>query len=55
LAAQETTSLGFVVLLRDGDPNARFGYRIVAKRQGFEAQRLERAPWADNSPGFERD
>jgi hypothetical protein len=52
LYVEETTSLGFVVRLRDGDPKAKFGYRIVAKRSGFENQRLERAPWADNSSGF---
>lgn len=33
--------------LKDGDPNAEFSYRIVAKRLGFEGKRLERAPWAD--------
>jgi hypothetical protein len=53
LYIEETTSLGFVVMLKDGDPNAKFGYRVVAKRQGFETQRLERAPRVDNSPGFD--
>ena len=43
----ETTPLGFEVALRAGDPNAEFSYRIVAKRLGFEAKRLEPAPWAD--------
>jgi hypothetical protein len=43
----ETTPLGFEVLLKDGDPNAEFSYRIVAKRLGFEGKRLEGAPWAD--------
>ncbi len=43
----ETTPLGFEVALKDGDPNAEFSYRIVARRLGFEQKRLERAPWAD--------
>ncbi len=43
----ETTPLGFEVLLKDGDPNAEFSYRIVAKRLGFEQKRLEPAPWVD--------
>jgi hypothetical protein len=54
LYVEERTNLGFVVRAKDGDPNSEFGYRVVAKRSGFEAARLERAPWADNSPGFER-
>jgi hypothetical protein len=29
-----------------------FSYRVVAKRRGFETQRLERAPWADNATGI---
>ncbi|HZI76341.1 MAG TPA: hypothetical protein VFD73_20440, partial [Gemmatimonadales bacterium] len=49
LYVQERTNLGFVVMARAGDPNAEFGYRIVAKRSGFEHDRLERAPWADAS------
>jgi hypothetical protein len=47
LYVEERTALGFIVKARDGNPNADFGYRIVAKRRGFESQRLERAPWAD--------
>lgn len=47
----ETTPLGFEVVLKDGDPNAEFSYRIVAKRLGFEQKRLEPAPWADRLPG----
>jgi hypothetical protein len=54
LHVEERTNLGFVVRSIDGDPNSEFGYRVVAKRRGFEAARLERAPWADNSPAFER-
>jgi hypothetical protein len=41
LYVKERTPQGFEVALRAGDPQARFGYRIVAKR-------LERAPWADH-------
>jgi hypothetical protein len=36
----------FEVRLRDGDPNVEFSYRIVAKRLGFETDRLELAPWS---------
>ena len=46
------TSTQFEVHLRGGDPNVEFSYRIVAKRLGFEGQRLERAPWADNDPNL---
>lgn len=42
----------FEVRLRDGDPNVEFSYRLVAKRLGFEDQRLEHAPWADNDPNL---
>lgn len=42
------TAAGFAVRLREGDPTSEFSYRIVAKRRGFEDQRLEPAPWADN-------
>ena len=42
----------FEVLLRDGDPNVEFSYRLVAKRSGFEDLRLDRAPWADNDPNL---
>jgi hypothetical protein len=31
-----------------GDPTAEFSYRIVAKRVGYEKERLARAAWADN-------
>jgi hypothetical protein len=47
LYVAERTPLGFTVTLKDGDPNAEFSYRIVAKRLGFEGKRLEAAPWAD--------
>jgi len=45
----DRTPTGFVVQLRGGDPAVEFSYRLVAKRLGFEGQRLERAPWADGS------
>jgi hypothetical protein len=48
LYVADRTPLGFTVALKDGDPNAEFSYRIVAKRLGFEGKRLEAAPWADN-------
>jgi hypothetical protein len=47
LYVAERTPLGFTVALKDGDPNAEFSYRVVAKRLGFEEKRLEPAPWAD--------
>jgi hypothetical protein len=40
---------GFDVVRRGSGEDAEFSYRIVAKRRGFERQRLERAPWADAS------
>ena len=40
------TPLGFEVLLKDGDADAEFSYRVVAKRKGFERDRLDPAPWA---------
>ena len=48
----ERTTEGFVVRLRGGDPSAEFSYRVVAKRLGFEDDRLERMPWADNDPNL---
>jgi hypothetical protein len=47
LYVSQRTATGFVVARRDGDPDVEFSYRIVAKRLGFEAKRLDRAPWAD--------
>ena len=53
LYVRERTPLGFEVVFRGGnDRNAEFGYRVVARRRGFETRRLERAPWADNSAGL---
>jgi hypothetical protein len=46
------TSTQFEVRLRDGEPDVEFSYRIVAKRLGYEEDRLERAPWADNDPNL---
>jgi hypothetical protein len=52
---RDRTPLGFEVVYRGGnDRNAEFSYRVVAKRKGFEARRLERAPWADDSPTLAR-
>jgi len=53
LYVTERTPMGFVVQAMRGDSTAEFSYRIVAKRRGYEVNRLERAPWADASPGFE--
>ncbi len=46
------TGTGFEVVRRSGDRQVEFSYRVVARRKGFEARRLERAPWADNDPGL---
>lgn len=48
----QRTPTGFEVHLREGDPNVEFSYRLVASRLGYEGQRLERAPWADNDPNL---
>jgi hypothetical protein len=37
---------------RRGDHNAAFSYRLVARRLGYEAHYLERAPWADDDPNL---
>ncbi len=44
------TPQSFEVHLRGGDPNVEFSYRLVAKRLGFEDNRLGPAPWADADP-----
>jgi hypothetical protein len=54
LYVAERTPVGFVVEVLQGDPKAEFSYRVVAKRRGFEAARLERAPWADKATAFAR-
>jgi hypothetical protein len=41
------TPAGFEVRVRNGDPSVEFSYRIMAKRRGHEANRLDRAPNAD--------
>jgi hypothetical protein len=51
LYVAERTPLGFVVR-NHGGLDVEFSYRIVARRRGFETDRLERAPWADQSPGL---
>ena len=48
----DRTATQFGVHLRDGDPGAEFSYRIVARRLGYEQDRLEPAPWADNDPNL---
>ena len=48
----ERTPEQFIVRMRDGDPDAIFVYRVVAKRWGHEGRRLERAPWADEDPNL---
>lgn len=42
----------FEVHLRDGDPAVEFSYRLVAKRLGFEEERLAPAPWAADDPNL---
>jgi hypothetical protein len=49
LYVAERTPMGFTVAIKDGDPNAEFSYRIVAKRLDFEEKRLEAAPWVDHA------
>jgi hypothetical protein len=44
LYVAERTAESFEVRMGSGDPEAEFSYRIVAKRKGFETQRLEQAP-----------
>ena len=39
--------MGLTVELKGGDADAEFSYRVVGKRLGSEAKRLEPAPWAD--------
>jgi hypothetical protein len=44
------TPQSFEVHLRAGDPNVEFSFRLVAKRLGYESDRLEPATWADEDP-----
>ena len=41
------TRTGFEVRAREGNSDVEFSYRLVAKRRGYESNRLERAEWAD--------
>jgi hypothetical protein len=52
LYVAERTPEKFVVRVGRGDPEVQFSYRIVAKRMGYESQRLERALWADDDPNL---
>ncbi len=45
----DRTATGFEVHLRGGDPKTEFSYRVVAKRLGFEGQRLERTSWGTDA------
>ena len=49
IVVRSRTHLGFEVVRRGAGEDARFSFRIVARRRGFERDRLERAPWADAS------
>jgi len=45
VAVEDETAINFAVVeLRNGNSNAEFSYRIVAKRRGFEEVRLEERP-----------
>jgi hypothetical protein len=39
------TPTQFEVKMRNGDPNVEFSYRLVAKRLGYETDRLQTGPW----------
>jgi hypothetical protein len=52
LYVSKRTAAGFEVHLREGAANAEFSYRIVARRLGYEGERMEPAPWADNDPNL---
>jgi len=52
LYVSQTGPKAFEVRLNTGDPEARFAYRLVGKRRGFEQARLQPAPWADNDPNL---
>jgi hypothetical protein len=55
LYVSQRTPIGFEVRLREGDLNVEFSYRLVAKRWGFEQQRLEHAPWADDDSSISQE
>ena len=46
------TPTQFEVHLRDGDAGVEFSYHVMAKRLGYEEDRLESAPWADGDPNL---
>ena len=48
----QRTPTAFTVLLREGESNVEFSYRVVAKRRGYERTRLQRAPWAEDDPNL---
>ncbi len=53
LYVSRRTPTQFEVKVRGtGDPNVEFSYRLVAKRLGYETDRLVPAPWADNDPNL---
>jgi hypothetical protein len=46
------TATSFEVHSWAGDANVEFSYRIVARRLGYEDERLRPAPWADQDPNL---
>lgn len=53
VAVANRTATGFeVVELRNGRSDAEFSYRIVARRRGFEGERLEHREMADDDPNL---
>lgn len=46
------TPTQFEVVVANGEKEVEFSYRIMAKRLGYETDRLERAPWADQDPNL---
>jgi hypothetical protein len=53
LYVSRRTTTQFEVKARGaGNVNVEFSYRLVAKRLGYETDRLEPAPWADNDPNL---
>lgn len=56
LYVTERESSSFSVVAKEGsiDQNSEFSYRIVGRRIGFEADRLEKAPWVtDEQPYYQ--
>ncbi len=52
LSVIQRTSTSFTVKALHGDKNSEFSYRLVAKRKGFEAKRLDRMEMADHDPNL---